>query len=65
MQLAPALLAALVATLTLASGSTIAPDARLLGAAVAIVLIARRAPTLAVILVAAAVTAVARQLGMG
>ena len=60
--LAPALLAALVATQVLATGHDLVVDERLAGLAVAGVLIWRRAPILAVVVAAAAVTALARAL---
>ena len=63
--LAPALLAALVATNTIASDQRLVLDARLLGVAVAAVAIAMRAPVLVVVIVAAAAAAVARLLGFG
>jgi hypothetical protein len=62
--LAPALLAALVATSTLASGHQLIPDARLVGLGAAIVALMLRAPTLLVVLVAAAAAALARATGM-
>jgi branched-subunit amino acid transport protein len=61
--LAPALLAALVAINTFASGQQLTVDARVLGVAAAGVAIWRRAPVLVVVVIAAAVTAVARALG--
>ncbi|HEX9123192.1 MAG TPA: AzlD domain-containing protein [Actinomycetota bacterium] len=61
--LAPALLSALVVTQALASGRTIAPDARLVGLAVAGLALWRRAPVLVVILAAAVATACVRLLG--
>lgn len=61
--LAPALLAALVASLTLTSGSALTVDARILGVATAIVALVLRVPTLGVVVIAAAVTALARLLG--
>ncbi len=63
--LAPALLAALVATNTIASDQRLVLDARLLGVAVAATAIAMRAPVLVVVIVAAAAAAVARLLGFG
>jgi branched-subunit amino acid transport protein len=63
--LAPALLAALVASLTLAIGTTLTVDARILGVGAALVALLLRAPTLGVVVIAAAVTAVARLLGAG
>ena len=62
--LAPALLAALVATATLGLGQSLVLDARILGVAAAAVAIALRAPVLAVVIVAAATAAIARLLGM-
>ena len=58
--LAPALLAALVAINTFGSGRSLVLDARVLGVAAAAVAIWRRAPVLLVVVIAAAVTAVAR-----
>jgi branched-subunit amino acid transport protein len=58
--LAPALLAALVATNTFGSGQRLVIDARLIGVAVAAVAIMLRAPILVVVVVAAAAAAVAR-----
>jgi branched chain amino acid efflux pump len=58
--LAPALLAALVAINTFATGQQLTVDARVLGVAAAGVAIWRRAPVLVVVIVAAAVTALAR-----
>ena len=63
--LAPALLAALVATNTVASDQRLVLDARLIGVAVAAAAIAMRAPVLVVVILAAAVAAVARLLGFG
>ena len=63
--LAPALLAALVATNTFGSGQQIVLDARLMGLGVAALAIALRAPVLVVVVVAAAAAATARLLGMG
>jgi hypothetical protein len=60
--LAPAVLAALVATSTFASGERLVLDERAAGVAAAGVAIALRAPLLAVITVAAAVTALLRLL---
>ncbi|CAM4094100.1 AzlD domain-containing protein [Helcobacillus massiliensis] len=60
-----ALLAALVATQTLTSGTSVVVDARIVGAAVAVVLLWRRAPFLLVIIAAAAATALTRLLGWG
>jgi branched-subunit amino acid transport protein len=61
--LAPALLAALVATAVLARDGRLVVDARLAGLAVAGVAIALRAPILVVVVAAAAVTALVRALG--
>ncbi len=58
--LAPALLAALVATQTFAAGQRLTIDERAMGLAVAAVAVALRAPVLVVIVLAAAVTALAR-----
>jgi branched-subunit amino acid transport protein len=60
--LAPALLAALVVTNTLASGRHIVVDARLAGVAAAAVSLRLRAPILVAVAVAAAVTAAIRGL---
>jgi branched-subunit amino acid transport protein len=62
--LAPALLAALVATSTFASGQALVLDARLIGLGAAIVALVLRAPTLLVVLVAAAAAALARAAGI-
>ncbi len=62
--LAPALLAALVATATLGSGQALVADARIVGVGAAIVALALRLPTLAVVLVAAAAAALARVAGI-
>jgi hypothetical protein len=62
--LAPALLAALVVTQTFgAAGRKLVFDERLFGLAAAIVAIRLRAPLLAVVAVAAGVTALARLIG--
>ncbi|HVD65487.1 MAG TPA: AzlD domain-containing protein [Gaiellaceae bacterium] len=58
--LAPALLAALVVTQLVGADRKLVFDERLLGIAAAIVAIRLRAPLLAVVLVAAGVTALAR-----
>jgi uncharacterized membrane protein len=58
--LAPALLAALVATSAVGSGQALVIDARLIGVAAAIAALLLRAPTLVVVLVAAAAAALAR-----
>jgi branched-subunit amino acid transport protein len=60
--LAPALLAALVVTQAVGGDRKLVFDERLLGLAAAIVAIRLRAPLLAVVVVAAAVTAAARGL---
>lgn len=60
-----AMLAALVAVQTLASGSALAIDARLAGLAVAIVALLLRAPFLVVVLAAAATAALLRASGLG
>lgn len=62
--LAPALLAALVATATLGQGQALALDARLVGVGVAAVAVALRAPVLAAVILAAGTAAVARLLGV-
>ena len=58
--MAPALLAALIATNTFASGRELVIDARLAGVSAAAVAIALRAPVLLVVVIAAAVTALLR-----
>jgi hypothetical protein len=58
--LAPALLAALVATSTLSTGQQLVLDARLVGVAVAAVALLLRAPILLVVVLAAAAAAIAR-----
>ena len=58
--LAPAVLAALVATQVFVSGTRLVLDERALGLAVAFVALLVRAPTLVVVVLAAAVTAIAR-----
>lgn len=60
--LASALLAALVVVETFGSGRSLTVDARVLGAAFAVVALMRRAPMIVVVLGAAAVTALARLL---
>jgi uncharacterized membrane protein len=62
--LAPALLAALVATSTLAEGQALVLDARVIGVAAGGTALALRAPTLAVVIAAAAAAALARVLGV-
>jgi branched-subunit amino acid transport protein len=63
--LAPALLAALVATSTFATGQELVLDARVAGVGAAAVAIMLRAPVLAVVIVAAVVAAGVRLLGIG
>jgi uncharacterized membrane protein len=63
--LAPALLAALVATTTLGTGQHLTLDARVVGLVAAAVALWLRAPVLLVVLVAAAAAAAARLLGVG
>jgi Branched-chain amino acid transport protein (AzlD) len=58
--LASALLAALVVVETFGNGRSLILDARVLGAAFAVIAVWRRAPMIVVVLGAAAVTAVAR-----
>ena len=60
--LGPALLAALVAIGTFAQGQQLVIDARVLGVGAAAIAIKLRAPVLAVVVLAAAVTATARAL---
>lgn len=60
--LASALLAALVVVETFGNGRSLTVDARVLGAAFAVVALMRRAPMIVVVLGAAAVTALARLL---
>jgi branched-subunit amino acid transport protein len=62
--LAPALLAALVATTTLGTGQQLTLDARVIGLVAAALALWLRAPVLIVVLVAAAAAAVARLLGV-
>jgi branched-subunit amino acid transport protein len=61
--MAPALLAALIATNTFASGRELVIDERLAGVAAAGVAIVLRAPVLLVVVIAAAVTALLRAIG--
>jgi branched-subunit amino acid transport protein len=61
--LAPALLAALVATATFGVGQGLAVDARLVGVATAAAALTLRAPVLLVVILAAAAAAVVRLLG--
>ena len=63
--LAPALLAALVATLTLGSAHSLVIDARAAGVAAGAVALWFRAPTILVVAVAAVVTVGARAMGLG
>jgi len=63
--LAPALLAALVATTALGAGQGISLDARILGLAAAAVAVLLRAPVLVVVVVAALVASVTRLLMAG
>jgi branched-subunit amino acid transport protein len=63
--LAPALLAALVATLTLGAGRALVLDARAAGVAAGARALWLRAPTIVVVAVAALVTVGARAVGMG
>ncbi len=60
-----ALLAALVATQTLATGSSLVLDARVVGVSVAAVAVWLRAPFAVVVLVGAGATALTRLLGWG
>jgi hypothetical protein len=60
--LASALLAALVVVETFGKGRALVLDARVLGAAFAVIAVTKRAPMIVVVLGAAAVTAVARLL---
>lgn len=62
--LGPALLAALIATNTLAAGQQLVPDARLIGVGAAAATVLLRAPVIVVVGVAAVVTAVARGAGI-
>jgi hypothetical protein len=62
--LAPALLAALVATATLAGGTRLQADARLIGLGVAAVALLLRAPALVVVVAAATAAALARLAGV-
>jgi branched-subunit amino acid transport protein len=61
--LAPAVLAALIATNTLATGRELVIDARLAGVGAAAVALALRAPVLLVVVIAAGVTALLRAVG--
>ena len=62
--LAPALLAALVATATFGTGQELRLDARIIGVGVAVVALVLRAPVLLVVILAAASSAIARLLGV-
>jgi hypothetical protein len=62
--LAPALLAALVATATFGSGQQLVADARVIGVAVAVGALLLRAPILVVVVLAAAGAAIARLTGL-
>lgn len=62
--LAPAVLAALVATGVLASDQRLVLDARLIGLGAALAALLLRAPVLVVVVVAAAATAIARLVGV-
>ena len=61
--LGPALLAALVAIGTFGDGRSLVIDARVLGVGAAVVAVRLHAPVLVVVVLAAAVTALARTLG--
>lgn len=63
--LAPALLAALVVSASVSSGSELVADARLIGVGAAALALVLRAPILVVVLVAAAAAALARLWGIG
>jgi len=63
--LAPALLAALVATTTFGTGQQLVLDARIIGVGAAAVALLLRAPVLLVVLVAAAAAALARLAAIG
>ncbi len=62
--LAPALLAALVATTALGDGQEIVADARLIGLGAAVIALLLRAPVLVVVLAAAVAAAVTRLIGL-
>ena len=62
--LAPALLAALVVSASVSTGSELVADARLIGVGAAAVALALRAPILVVVLVAALAAALARLSGV-
>ena len=63
--LAPALLAALVATAAIGSGQQLVLDARLVGLGGAGIALVLRAPVLLVVVIAAATAAIARLVGIG
>jgi branched-subunit amino acid transport protein len=63
--LAPALLAALVATAAVGGGQQLVVDARMVGLGAAAVALALRAPVLLVVVIAAAAAALARLIGVG
>lgn len=63
--LAPALLAALVATETLGAGQALVVDARAIGLGAAAVALLLRAPVLVVVIVAAVAAGLARAAGIG
>jgi branched-subunit amino acid transport protein len=63
--LAPALLAALVATAALGVGQRLVLDARMIGLGAAALALVLRAPVLLVVVIAAATAAVARLIGLG
>jgi branched-subunit amino acid transport protein len=63
--LAPALLAALVATAALGVGQRLLIDARMIGLGAAALALVLRAPVLLVVVIAAATAAVARLIGLG
>jgi hypothetical protein len=62
--LAPALLAALVATAALGVGQRLVIDARMIGLGAAALALVLRAPVLLVVVIAAATAAVARLIGL-
>jgi len=62
--LAPALLAALVATTALGDGQEIVADARLIGLGAAVIALLLRAPVLVVVLAAAVAAALTRLIGL-
>lgn len=63
--LAPALLAALVATTAVGTNQALVFDARIIGLSAGALALALRAPVLLVVIVAAAAAAIARLLGVG